>query len=199
MALFYGPGDGLKEVPSGCSEVWSHKVWPWGSVECSCKILHFQPVQEKPHAPFWWGHWKSCKLHTGDSEPAWLPHLWRSCLWHVEGSRLQRKYWPVAPRPVTANLGPCTVPNMPSVSAWYTPDSFFGFFLLKCCARICFFRGDSVSLLLFPMYLFIYIFNYIIFLYTNKLIFIIFNYVFICFLAGEIYRQGKYFLTSWCL
>lgn len=136
-----------------------------GSVECSCKTLHFQPVRDNPHGPFWWSLWKACKRYTGDCVPAWPPHLWRSWLRHVEGSQLQRKYCPWSHVLSQQTWVPAQSPARPvythSGKAGYTPGSFFGFFpaQLNAVQKYIFFKEDSLSLPF--IYLCTYLFTYL--------------------------------------
>lgn len=140
--------------------------WPqWGlkSQGLTTGSFHFQPVQDKPQGPFWYNLWKSCKMHMGDCVPVWPPHLWRCWLWHVEGSQLQRKYWPVKLHPVTANLGPCVISNMPSVymekqAALQVPSLDFSLLSQMLLKNTLFFKRDSLSLPFIFTYLFTYLF-----------------------------------------
>lgn len=68
---------------------------------------------------------------------------------------------------------------------------------VKCCFKCFFWGGQSKP----PLYLFLYIYLLIYFLFADIHMHLFFLTLFLvicfsCFLAGEIYRQGEYFLGS---
>lgn len=112
-----------------------------GSVEHSCPTLHFQPVQDKPHGPFWWSLWKSCKMHTVTVSllgPHTCEELPLTC-GRVSAAE------EILTCGATTNLGSRTISNMPSVYPWWKSRLHSGFLLwiftcsVKCWARTLFF------------------------------------------------------------
>lgn len=72
---------------------------------------------------------------------------------------------------------------------------------VKCCSKCFFWGGQSKPPLYLFLYLYIYLLIYFLFADINIHMHLFFLTLFLficfsCFLAGEIYRQGEYFLRS---